>query len=289
MNDEGKPQNDPGQPDERARELIEQLNLLEAVDRRITPEHAAQRFHELLISPGFSSRQEEALPAGPDHDAQSAMRGKQQGRPMRLVLCDDNRILCEALSVALTARGYQVLATATTSTRGIAEVASHRPDLVLFNLRFPDPSDGLGAARIIRERYPETAVLLLCDRADPAVAAEATRIGVSGVLSKDQNIDHLAGALDVIWSGGVVFGPVQAHPARDLTSREKEVLRRIAAGQSTGQMSREMNVATSTLRTYVRSILTKLGVHTRVEAAVLATRENLLSDRGVGEGATSRP
>jgi len=57
------------------------------------------------------------------------------------------------------------------------------------------------------------------------------------------------------------------------------VLRRIVAGQSTRQMSREMNVATSTLRTYVRNMLAKLGAHTRLEAAVLATRENLLGEQ----------
>lgn len=209
---------------------------------------------------------------------------------MRLVLCDDNRILCEALAVALEARGHQVLATAMESTAGIAEVERHRPDVCLLDLRFPDATDGLGVARVIRERYPETAVLVLSGLADPAVLAEATRLGVAGVLRKDQNVDHIAGALDVIASGGVVNGPVKArtpqsrgghryHPVRDLTSREKEVLRRIVAGQSTAQMTREMGVAASTLRTYVKSMLTKLGAHTRLEAAILATREDLLGDQ----------
>ncbi len=209
---------------------------------------------------------------------------------MRLVLCDDNRLLCEALSIALQTHGHQVLAAATTSTSGIAEVARHRPDACVLDLRFPDPPDGLGAARIIRQRYPETAVLMLSGLADPAVVAEATRIGVVGFLRKDQKVDQLAGILDVIASGGVVHGPVQAHaarspgrqryhPARDLTSREKEVLHRMAAGQNTRQMSREMNVAASTLRTYVNNMLTKLGAHTRLEAVALANRENLLGDQ----------
>jgi two-component system nitrate/nitrite response regulator NarL len=209
---------------------------------------------------------------------------------MRLVLCDDNRILCEALAVALGARGHQVLATATESTAGIAEVDRHRPDVCLLDLRFPDAADGLGVARVIRESYPETAVLVLSGLADPAVLAEATQLGVAGVLRKDQNVDHIAGALDVIASGGVVNGPVKArtaqscgrrryHPVHDLTSREKEVLRRIVAGQSTAQMTREMSVAASTLRTYVKSMLTKLGAHTRLEAAILATRDDLLGDQ----------
>ena len=209
---------------------------------------------------------------------------------MRLVLCDDNRILCEALAVALEARGHQVLAIATESTAGIAEVDRHRPDACLLDLRFPEPPDGLGAAREIRDRCPETAILVLSCLADPGVLAEAAQLGVAGVLRKDQNVDRIVGALDVIASGGVLSGPVKApatppgdrhryHPVRDLTSREKEVLRRIVAGQSTTQMTREMGVAASTLRTYVKSLLTKLGAHTRLEAAVLATRENLLGDQ----------
>ena len=208
---------------------------------------------------------------------------------MRLVLCDDNRILCEALAVALEARGHQVLATALESTAGIAEVERHRPDVCLLDLRFPDATDGLGVARVIRERYPETAVLVLSGLADPAVLAEAKQLGVAGILRKDQNVDHISGALDVIASGGMVNGPAKAHapqsrrrryhPVHDLTSREKEVLRRIVAGQSTAQMTREMSVAASTLRTYVKSMLTKLGAHTRLEAAILATREDLLGDQ----------
>jgi two-component system nitrate/nitrite response regulator NarL len=209
---------------------------------------------------------------------------------MRVVLCDDNRILCEALGVALEARGHLVPATATTTTLGLAAVATHRPDACVLDLRFPDPPDGLSAARMIRQRYPGTAVLVLSGLANPAVLAEAMRIGVAGFLRKDQNVDYIARALRVIASGGVVFDPIQTRhawspgmryycPARDLTSREAEVLRRIVAGQSTRQMSREMNVTTSTLRTYVKNMLAKLGAHTRLEAAVLATRENLLGDQ----------
>jgi two-component system, NarL family, nitrate/nitrite response regulator NarL len=209
---------------------------------------------------------------------------------MRLVLCDDNRILCEALGVALDARGHQVMATATTTALGIAEVARHRPDACLLDLRFSTPPDGLDTARVIRQRYPETAVLMLSGVADDSVVAEATRIGVAGFLRKDRNVDYITRALDVIASGGEVFGQVKTRPvrsrgtspqgpARHLTSREREVLRRIVAGQGTTQMSREMNVATSTLRTYIKNMLAKLGAHTRLEAAVLATRENLLNEQ----------
>jgi two-component system nitrate/nitrite response regulator NarL len=209
---------------------------------------------------------------------------------MRLVLCDDNRILCEALGVALEARGHLVMATAVTTVKAIAAVATHRPDACVLDLRFPTPPDGFDAARVIRQHYSQTAVLVLSARADYATLAEARRIGVAGFLRKDQSVDVIARALDVIASGGVIIGPGPGRlvrpggtrplrPAPELTSREKEVLRRIVAGQSTRQMSREMNLATSTLRTYVRNLLAKLGAHTRLEAAVLATRGDLLGNQ----------
>jgi two-component system nitrate/nitrite response regulator NarL len=197
--------------------------------------------------------------------------------------------LCEALGVALEGRGHTVLAITTTTVLGIDAVAKRRPDACLLDLRFPEPPDGLLAARMIRQRHPEVAVLLLSGVIDPAIRSEAMRMGVAGFLRKDQNVDHVADALDAIAAGGVVFDSMRAarsipeqrrssYPSHVLTPREKDVLRRIVAGQSTAQMSREMNIEVSTLRTYVKNVLTKLGVHSRLQAAALATRHNLLGD-----------
>jgi DNA-binding NarL/FixJ family response regulator len=208
---------------------------------------------------------------------------------MRLILCDDNRILCEALAVALEGRGHKVLATETTTLRGIAAVAEYQPDACLLDLKFPDPPGGLGAARVIRQRHPGTAVLLLSGLIDPAVRSEAMRIGVVAFLRKDQNIDHISDALEVIASGGVIFDSTltarpsparrwRPQPAYMLAPREKDVLRRMVAGQSTAQMACEMKVEVSTIRTYVKNVFTKLGVHSRLQAAALASREHLLGD-----------
>lgn len=208
---------------------------------------------------------------------------------MRLVLCDDNKILCDALGVSLDRRGHLVVATANTTLLGIAAVAAHRPGACLLDLRFPDPPDGIEAARVIRQRYPRTAVLILSGFVDRAVRAEAARIGVAGFLRKDQNVDHVADALDVIAGGGEIFDSVLTARGRPadrppdchaylLTPREQEVLRRMVGGQSTAQMSHEMMIEVSTLRTYVKNVLTKLGAHSRLQAVAVATRENLLGD-----------
>jgi two-component system, NarL family, nitrate/nitrite response regulator NarL len=204
---------------------------------------------------------------------------------MRLVLCDDNRLLCEALASVLQAHGHQVVAIATNVTDGVAAVATHRPDACLLDVRFPDGS-GLAAAQAIRRCQPDTKLLLLSCLSDPAVLSEAKKIGAAGYLRKDVKADTIVAVLDVIGAGGTAFAPkysgqaswyLAARPRQDrldaLTPRERQVLRRIVAGQSTEQMAREMDVATSTLRSYIKNILAKLGAHSRLQAAAIASRE----------------
>jgi DNA-binding NarL/FixJ family response regulator len=198
---------------------------------------------------------------------------------MRLVLCDDNRIFCEALAVALEARGHRALAIATTAAESVAAVARYQPDACLLDLRFHNGGDGLGTARVIRDRYPETAVLVVSGQADKATFLAAKKIGVAGVFGKDQELDRIAAALDVIAaSRSAPAGPPDPGAAPDddllagLTPRETEVLRRITAGQGTRKMAAEMNVTTETLRTYVKNVLAKLGAHSRLEAAALASK-----------------
>jgi two-component system nitrate/nitrite response regulator NarL len=204
---------------------------------------------------------------------------------MRLVLYDDNRISCEALAVALEARGHQALAIATTAAESVAAVVRHRPDACLLDLRLRDEGDGFGAVRVIRDRCPDTAVFVVSGRSDKAATLAARRIDVAGVFGKDQAFDRIAAALDVfavrrpaltsgpsVGSGPGAGSQPVGSPLSTLTPREAEVLRRIAAGQNTKKMAREMNVTTETLRTYVKNVLGKLGAHSRLEAAALASQ-----------------
>lgn len=210
---------------------------------------------------------------------------------MRLVLCDGNRILCEALAAILEARGHQVTAIATTPADGVSAVAAHSPDLVLLDLRFGGSAGGLETASTIRQCYPGTAVLVLSSLTERAACSAARKAGVAGFLGKDQSVDRIVTALEVIATGGVIFDPAgpgharpvparrrPAYPPCVLTPREKEVLRRIVAGQGTMQMAGEMHITTSTLRTYVKNVLTKTGSHSRLEAAAVAARQDLIGD-----------
>jgi two-component system, NarL family, nitrate/nitrite response regulator NarL len=203
---------------------------------------------------------------------------------MRLVVCDANRILGEALAAALEASGHQVLAVATTAADCIAAVANCRPDVCELDLHLPGPEEGLHAVREIRGRCPDTAVLVISDVRDPDVWKQVRGLGIAGLVGKDRSVSQIADALHMIDCGKRVFDPAPAQETSSvtvpimLTPREAEVLRRIVAGQDTRQMAREMNIAISTLRTYVRNLLPKLGAHSRLEAAAFASRADLAAD-----------
>jgi two-component system, NarL family, nitrate/nitrite response regulator NarL len=202
---------------------------------------------------------------------------------MRLVLCDDNRILCEALASVLQARGHRVLAIATLASEGVAAVCTHKPDACLLDVRLPDGS-GIDAAQLMHKHYPAAKIVMLSCLDDLSVVSEAKKAGAVGFLRKDQKVDAIVRGVELAGAGGMAFDPATSRPQGRrmtgtnrgpcpgaLTTRETEVLRRIVAGQGTRQMASEMGVTISTLRSYVKSVLAKLGVHSRLEAAAIAS------------------
>jgi DNA-binding NarL/FixJ family response regulator len=210
---------------------------------------------------------------------------------LRLVLCDDHQILAQALAAALQARGHEVLSVTTDPQTGVAAVAACDPDICILDVHFPGEDSGLKAAWLIRQHHPRTKVLMLSGVADTQTLDEAVGIGVAGFIPKDQGVGEIDEALQVIAAGGAVFSrglphrvlsPGVTKPRSDdpfdvLAPREREVLARIVAGQSTKQMARAMNISNGTVRMYVRNVLVALGAHSRLEVAAIARREGMLN------------
>lgn len=209
----------------------------------------------------------------------------------RLVICDDQKILVESLAVTLRARGHDVLAATTTPAECLGAIAEYHPDVCLLDLYLPRPEDGLETARAIRANHPDTRVLILSGVADPLFVSRAIELGVAGVIRKDQTVDKISAAIlqvahdESAFQTNLVRDVVRhlvAQPPKEpwdyLTAREREVLRRIVAGESTKQMARSMLIANSTVRTYAQNVLTKLGVHSRLEASAIAARVQLPDD-----------
>lgn len=200
---------------------------------------------------------------------------------MRLVICDGNQILSEALADALEGNHEFTTVAVTTADECIEAVRSSMPDTCILEVRLPETADGLRLISEIRSRFPDTAVVVASDASDPSTVAKAKDLGIAGFLAKSRSVSEVADALRRIASGQPVFDlapDTVSHrdPSFSLTPREAEVLRRIAVGQDSRQMASEMDIAISTLRTYIKNVFAKLGVHSRLEAAAVASRANLL-------------
>jgi two-component system, NarL family, nitrate/nitrite response regulator NarL len=165
------------------------------------------------------------------------------------------------------------------------------PDVCLLGLQPGHQLSGPDTVRAILRRYPGTKVLVLSEITDPETVSQFMRSGVAGLTHQDQSVAQIAAALDAIEAGRNVLDPGPLRfPVRDrnrlceLSPREKEILTRIAAGQGTRQMSCAMNITVDTVRTYVKNVLVKLGAHSRLQLAALASREGLLIDHPLGAG-----
>jgi DNA-binding NarL/FixJ family response regulator len=205
---------------------------------------------------------------------------------MRIVVCDDHRVLLEALSHALTTRGYVGEATASTPAEAVAAVKLHDPDLLLVDVSFPD-GNGLDAAREVMSHHPRTRVVILTGSDDAATAIEAARIGVAGYIRKDQRLSAIAEALcraaaGEPWVDATALKRLRSaqsnataprHPVDELTRQERVVLAMLEEGLSTAEIVRRMGIGTSTVRSHIQAMLTKLGVHSRVQAVAMVSHE----------------
>jgi len=207
---------------------------------------------------------------------------------MKILICDQQRMLAEALAAALDAQGYDVLEVTTTVSDALRAAGACTPDVCLLGLRSGQRLSGPDTVRAILQRFPGTKVLVLSEVTDHETLSQLKRSGVAGLTHQDQSVAQIASALDAIEAGRNVLdpGPLRA-PARrtkrvcELSPRENEILARIVGGQSTRQMSFAMNVTVDTVRTYVKNVLAKLGAHSRLQLAALASRDGLLADQAL--------
>lgn len=204
---------------------------------------------------------------------------------MRLLICDDHRIFVQALAHALEAHGHVVVGQLTSPGLALRAAISGRPDVCIMDLSFPNGS-GLDAAAEIVAQVPETKVLVLSGTIDPRTAAAALRAGAHGLIAKDQPVEKIIRALARLEQDELAFDPALLRASvsraageersglllRQLTPREREVLRRLVRAESTRDIADGMGITSSTARAYVQSILSKLGVHTRLEAVAMVTR-----------------
>jgi DNA-binding NarL/FixJ family response regulator len=207
----------------------------------------------------------------------------------RIVVADDDVLLREGLAGLLERSGFEVVAQAGDGRRLTALVREHTPDVVIVDIRMPPThtTEGLDAARTIREEFPEMGVLVLSAFVEVEHAVELLASGErSGYLLKSRvtDVDDFIETLKRIARGGSVVDPVLVQelvaarriddPLEELTPREREVLALMAEGRSNAGIARRLWVTDGTVEKHVHSILAKLRLpetdddHRRVLAVV---------------------
>lgn len=197
----------------------------------------------------------------------------------RVVVVDDHELVRSGLRSLLDGQpDLRVVGEAGSVAEGVRRVAYDEPDVVVLDVSLPDGS-GIDACQEMREVSPQSRILILTGFPDEEAYAQAFQAGASGFLLKRADSTHLADAIRLVAAGESVFegppsglgtGPPQWLDR--LTAREQEILELIARGWTNREIARHLYLAEKTIKNYVSTLLTKLGVDHRAGAAALFAR-----------------
>jgi DNA-binding NarL/FixJ family response regulator len=213
-----------------------------------------------------------------------------------VVIADDQTLVRSGFRLILSSAGIPVVGEAADGKEAVAVTASHRPDVVLMDIRMPE-LDGLEATRRILACVPapETRIIILTTFDLDQYVYTALSAGASGFLLKDVSPEHLIAAVRLVRSGDALLAPsitrrlVERYAGREqaparlnrdlsaLTPRELEVLGLIARGLSNAELAAALTLSEATVKTHVARILGKLHLRDRVQAVVLAYETGLVS------------
>jgi two-component system, NarL family, nitrate/nitrite response regulator NarL len=212
---------------------------------------------------------------------------------MAVLIIDDHKLFADALRSSLAQREIEVVGVATTAEMGLDVAKATEPSLVLCDLNLPD-GDGILLGRSIMDELPGTRVLALTSRKDQQTITEVVTAGLTGYLSKDTPLAQVVDTIAKVKDGQELETPTAAPPklratiskewnsellARQLTEREIEVLRLLVEGADSTTIARNLSISSSTVRTHVQSILTKLQVRSRLAAVAFAVRHGIVDVR----------
>ena len=208
---------------------------------------------------------------------------------IRVLIADDHAVVRQGLRTFLELQDdIEVVADVADGEAALRAAEEHQPDVVLMDLVMPG-GGGVEAIRALREARPEARVLVLTSFLDDDKVFPAVRAGAAGYLLKDVEPAELVRAIRTVDDGEALLHPAVAarlmeeiseteRPAAEeaLTAREREVLALIARGLPNKLIARDLEIAEKTVKTHVSSILSKLGLTDRTQAALYAVRSGLI-------------
>ena len=215
-------------------------------------------------------------------------------RPLHLLLVDDHEVVREGLAALLARRpAFQVVAEAGTVAEAMAAAHRFKPDLVVMDVRLPDGT-GIEACRDIRAELPETRVVMLTSYPDEEAVLAAILAGASGYLLKQIRGRDLVAALEAVGRGESLLDPAVTEKVlerirrvasgsasdelADLTPQERKILMLVAQGKTNREIAAEVFLSDKTVKNYVSSILSKLNLQRRAQAAAFVAKHRLGGD-----------
>jgi two-component system, NarL family, response regulator DevR len=210
---------------------------------------------------------------------------------VRILLVDDHQVVRLGVRALLEAEpDMAVIGEAGTAAEALRQVECLHPDITLMDIRLPD-SSGVAACAQIRRLWPAVQVLMLTSYADEELVVEAIAAGAAGYVLKQVGTDDLARAIRAVAQGDAVLDPsttrqllgrirraeLDSHSAafRDLSERELDVLVLVATGKTNAEIASVLILSEKTVRNHVSTILEKLAVTNRIEAATYAVRHHI--------------
>ncbi len=210
---------------------------------------------------------------------------------MRMLVVDDHEVVRQGLVALLDRReGFEVVAQAGTMAEAIAAAERFEPDLVIMDVRLPDGS-GIEACREIRAARPATRVVMLTSYPDEEAVLSAIIAGASGYLLKQVRGRDLVTALEAVGRGESLLDPAvtekvlqrvrsaasggAADELSDLTAQERKILLLVAEGKTNKEIAADIFLSDKTVKNYVSSILSKLNLQRRTQAAAFVARHHL--------------
>lgn len=198
-----------------------------------------------------------------------------------MLIVEDHQVVAEGLAALINDQAdMKVIGSAGSVQDSIAKAVELKPDLVLIDFRLTDGT-GADAATAIRQLRPETKLIFLTREDSDAARIAALESGASGFIHKSRAAQEVVDAIRTVAQGATLFTPrtiaqllntrreVEAQLER-LTPREKEVLRLMAEGTPSREIASRLGISYTTVRTHIRSLGSKLGVHSKLEAIVKA-------------------
>ncbi|MGB8213094.1 MAG: response regulator transcription factor [Anaerolineales bacterium] len=209
----------------------------------------------------------------------------------RILLVDDHEVVRLGLKSLLERHPqFEIIGEAASAREALEQVANGHPDVVVMDIRLPGTS-GIEACEEITSRFPETRVLMLTSYAEDEMLFSAIRAGASGYILKQIGGEELVRALEAVARGEALLDPAvtqrvfqevrravkeeEASAFAHLSQQEKHVLLLVSEGKTNREIAKALFLGEGTVRNYVSSILSKLGVSNRAEAAAYAVEHNL--------------